>query len=94
MIEELQSTSVTPDEIRDLLPLRKIAPKKTKAKHVTQVYGSMQAKEMLSKVQKISVYVRIKQNVQQLVQRCVRFAATSFTPHVGKQHAKLMGKGL
>ena len=93
LIEELQSTSVTPDEIRDLLPLRKIAPKKTKAKHVTQVCGSMQAKEM-SKVQKISVYVRVKQNVQQLVQRCVRFAATSFTPHVGKQHAKLMGKGL
>ena len=41
LIEELQSTSVTPDEIPDLLPLRKIAPKKTKAKYVTQVCGSM-----------------------------------------------------
>ena len=52
MIEELQSTSVTPGEIPDLLPLRKIAPKKTKAKYVTQVCGSMQAKEM-SKVQEM-----------------------------------------
>ena len=29
LIEELQSTSVTPDEIQDLLPLRKIAPKQS-----------------------------------------------------------------
>ena len=51
-MEELQSTSVTPDEIPGLLPLRKIAPKKTKAKRVTQVCGSMRAKEM-SKVQEV-----------------------------------------
>ena len=41
LIEELQSTSVTPDKIPALLPLRKIARKKTKAKRVTQVCGSM-----------------------------------------------------
>ena len=41
LIEELQSTSVTPYEIPRLLSLREITPKKTKAKRVTQVCGSM-----------------------------------------------------
>ena len=45
LIEKLQSTSVTPDELPGLLPLRKIAPKKTKAERITQVCGSMRAKK-------------------------------------------------
>ena len=53
LIEELQYTSITPDKIPALLPLRKISPKKTKAKRVTQVCGSMWAKKILSKVQEM-----------------------------------------
>ena len=60
LIEELQSTSVTPDELPGLLPLRKIAPKKTKAERVTQVCGSMRAKE-LSKVQEMKVQEKEKE---------------------------------
>ena len=60
LIEELQSTSVTPDELPGLLPLRKIAPKKTKAEHVTQVCESMRAKE-LSKVQEMKVQEKEKE---------------------------------
>ena len=61
LIEELQSTSVTPDGIPGLLPLRKIAPKKTKAKLVTQVWGSMGAKNMLSKVQEMKAWEKEKE---------------------------------
>ena len=60
MIEELQSTSVTPDDIPGLLPLRKIAPKKTKAKLVTRVCGSMRAKKM-SKVQEMKAQKKGKE---------------------------------
>ena len=51
LIKELQSTSVSPDKIPGLIPFKKIAPKKTKVKHVTQVHGSMRSQEILSKVQ-------------------------------------------
>ena len=37
---KIQSTSLSPDEIPDLLSLlKKIAPRKTKVKHITQVCG-------------------------------------------------------
>ena len=61
LIEELQSTSVNPDEIPGLLPVRKIAPKKANAKRVTQVCGSMRAKEMLSKVQEMKAQEKEKE---------------------------------
>ena len=61
LIEELQSTSVTPDETSGLLPVRKIAQKKTKAKRITQVCGSMRAKEMLSKVQEMKAQEKEKE---------------------------------
>ena len=60
MIEELQSISVTPGEIPGLLPLRKIAPKKTKTKHVSQVCGSMRTKEM-SNVQEMKAQEKEKE---------------------------------
>ena len=60
LIEELHSTSVTPDEIPGLLPVRKIAPKKTNAKHVTHACGSMKVKEMLSKVQEMKAQEKKK----------------------------------
>ena len=69
MIEELQSTNVTPDEIPDLLPLRKIAPKKTKAKYVIQVCGSMQAKEMLSKVKVMKAQEKEKEEKRKNAQK-------------------------
>ena len=47
MIKELQSTSVSPDKIPGLIPFKKIAPKKTKVKHVTQVHGSCVLKKIV-----------------------------------------------
>ena len=32
----MQSTSASPDEIPGLLPLKKIAPRKTRVKYITQ----------------------------------------------------------
>ena len=50
-MRDFQSTSVSPDEIPGLLPLKKTAPKKTRVRHITQVCGSVGAKEIMSKVQ-------------------------------------------
>ena len=41
IIKDLVSTQVSPDDIEGLLPVKKIAPKKTKAWQITQVCGSM-----------------------------------------------------
>ena len=68
LIEKLQSTSVTPDELPGLLPLRKIAPKKTKAERITQVCGSMRAKKM-SKVQETKVQEKEKEKRKKNIQR-------------------------
>ena len=66
LIDKLQSTSVTPDEIPGLLSIRKIAPKKTKAKRVTQVCGSMRANEMLAKVQEIKAQEKEKEEKRKI----------------------------
>ena len=50
-MRDFQSTSISPDEIPGLLPLKKTAPKKTRVRHITQVCGSVGAKEIMSKVQ-------------------------------------------
>ena len=68
-MRDFQSTSVSPDEIPGLLPLKKTAPKKTRVRHITQVCGSVGAKEVMSKVQVMKTKKRRKKKERKMHRR-------------------------
>ena len=47
---EVTNTSISLEDVDDLLPVKKIKPKKSKVVRVTQAHGSMRAADMLTKV--------------------------------------------
>ena len=49
-LQEVVNTSISLEDVDDLLPSKKIQPKKSKAIRLTQVHGSMRAHDMLTKV--------------------------------------------
>ena len=50
VIKELTETPVSPEDVPGIMPIKKIQPKKTKAKRITQAHGSLTVKELLEKV--------------------------------------------
>ena len=49
---EVMNTSISLEDVDNLLPTKKIQPKKSKAIRLTQVHGSLRAHDMLTKVKK------------------------------------------
>ena len=54
VIQELQLSPMSPDEIPGLMPIRKMQPKKTKGKPITQVRGTLSAVKLLEKVKEVN----------------------------------------
>ena len=55
VIQELQQSPMSPDEIPGLMPIPKIQPKKTKEKPITQFCGNFSAVKLLKKVEGINM---------------------------------------
>ena len=55
VIQELQQSPMSPDEIPGLMPIPKIQPKKTKEKTITQFRGNFSAVKLLKKVEGINM---------------------------------------
>ena len=55
VIQELQLSPMSPDEIPGLMPIPKIQPKKTKEKPITQFRGNVSALKLLKKVEGINM---------------------------------------
>ena len=53
-LQELQQSPMSPDEIPGLMPISKMQPKKTKAKRITQVRGTLSAINLLEKVKEVN----------------------------------------
>ena len=53
VIQELQQSPMSPDEIPGLMPIPKIQPKKTKGKPITQVCVTLSAVRLLEKVKEV-----------------------------------------
>ena len=53
VIQELQQSPMSPDEIPGLMPIPKIQPKKTKGKPITQVCVTLSAVKLLEKVKEV-----------------------------------------
>ena len=54
VIQELQQSPMSPDEIPGLMPIPKIQPKKTKGKPITQVRDTLSAVKLLEKVKEVN----------------------------------------
>ena len=53
VIQELQQSPMSPDEIPGLMHIRKKQPKKTKGKPITQVFLTLSAVKLLEKVKEV-----------------------------------------
>ena len=53
VIQELQQSPMSPDEIPGLMPIPKIQPKKTKGKPITQACVTLSAVKLLEKVKEV-----------------------------------------
>ena len=53
VIQELQQSPMSPDEIPGLMPISKIQPKKTKGKPISQVCVTLSAVKLLEKVKEV-----------------------------------------
>ena len=53
VIQELKQSPMSPDEIPGLMPIRKMQPKKTKGKPITQVCVTLSAVKLLENVKEV-----------------------------------------